>query len=160
MFNDKIDNQAYIGLDIPISSANIDDTGFMLNESAKYTAKNGSAVISTANTNLDGTGTLSSAIITGASNGTLINSIIIKALTNTTQGMVRLFVYDNVHSSYYLIEEIEIPAITKSGRDSSFEFTVPMYLYLNEGWVLYASTEKAETFNVCVESVDWTYPEA
>lgn len=85
----------------------------------QYTANTGCVTISTANSNLDGTGTLGT-VLTGASNGTLIKSIIVKAQTNTTQGMIRLFV--NGGGATELIAEIEVPAVTKSSTDPSYEY--------------------------------------
>ena len=122
----------------------------------QYTTNTGMQTISTANSNLDGTGTLSSAIVTGASNGTLIKTVTIKAQTNTTQGMVRLYVYDG-SSLTRLLLEIQIPAVTKSSTDPAFEITVPLYYALESGWQLKASTEKAETFNVIAEGQNWAY---
>lgn len=124
-------------------------------EETQYTANTGMQTISTANTNLDGTGTLSAAIITGASNGTLIKTVTVKAQVNTTQGMVRLFVYDG--SNTKLLTEIEIPAVTKGANDIAFETTIPLNYSLKSGWSLKASTEKGETFNVIAEGLDWTY---
>lgn len=120
----------------------------------QYTANTGIAVISTANSNLDGTGTLVN-VITGASNGTLIKTVRIKARVNTTQGMVRLFLYDGTNTK--LLEEVEIPAVTKSASDPAFEKVIPLYFTLKSGWILKASTEKAETFNVIAEGLDWAY---
>ena len=58
----------------------------------QYTANTGKVLISTANSNLDGTGTLGT-VLTAASNGTLIKAITVKAQVNTTEGMVRLFLF-------------------------------------------------------------------
>ncbi len=120
----------------------------------QYTANTGMVTISTANPNLNGTGTLGT-VITAASNGTLIKTVTVKAITNTTQGMVRLFIFDGLKTK--LIEEIEIPAVTKSATDPAFETTVHLYFRLKSGWLLKASTEKAESFNVIAEAQDWAY---
>jgi len=124
-------------------------------EETQYTANTGMQTISTANVNLDGTGTLSSAIVTGASNGTLIKTVTIKAQVNTTQGMVRLFIYDGTNTK--LISEIEIPAVTKGANDPAFEITIPVDYALKSGWSLKASTENSESFNVIAEGLDWVY---
>jgi hypothetical protein len=124
-------------------------------EETQYTANTGMQTISTANSNLDGSGTLSSAIITGASNGTLIKTVTIKSIQNTTHGMVRLFIYDG--SNTKLAAEIEIPAVTKSATDSAFEITIPVDFALKSGWSLKASTQNAESFNVIAEGLDWAY---
>src|SRR3990172_4619435 len=124
-------------------------------EETQYTANTGMQTISTENVNLDGSGTLSSAIVTGASNGTLIKTVTIKAQVNTTQGMVRLFIYDGTNTK--LISEIEIPAVTKGANDPAFEITIPVDYALKSGWSLKASTENSESFNVIAEGLDWVY---
>lgn len=124
----------------------------------QYTANTGIVVISTANSNLDGStgtyGTVLTSPATGAS-GTLVKTVTIKAQGNTTHGMVRLFAYDGVTTR--LVQEIEIPAVTKSSTDPAFEITVPLDLHLEPSGILKASTQNAETFNVIAEGLDWTY---
>lgn len=121
----------------------------------QYTPNTGMVTISTANSNLDGTGTLGT-VITGASNGTLIKTITIKAIVTTTQGMVRIFV-DDAKGGIVLLKEIEIPAAIKSATDPAFEITLPLYFKLKSTYILKASTEKAESFNVIAEGQNWTY---
>jgi len=120
----------------------------------QYTMNTGQVTISTANSNLDGTGTLGT-VLTAASNGTLIKTVTVKAIVSTTQGMVRLFIYDGTNTK--LILEVEIPAVTKSFNDPAFETTVPLNFSLKSGWILKASTEKGESFNVIAEGQNWTY---
>ena len=124
-------------------------------EETRYFTNMGMQTISTANSNLDGTGTLSSAIITGAYNGTLIKTVTIKAQTDTSQGIVRLYAFDGTNTK--LISEIEIPAVTKSTTDPAFEITIPVEYALKPNWSLKASTENADTFNVIAEGLDWSY---
>lgn len=121
----------------------------------QYTANTGIAVISTANSNLDGTTGTYVDVITGASSGTLVKTVTIKAQGNTTHGMVRLFAYDGTNTK--LLIEINVPAVTKSSVDPAFEIVVPLNYELKSGGKLKASTEKAETFNVIAEAFDWTY---
>jgi len=128
-------------------------------ESTNYTANTGMQTVSTANSNLDGTGTLSSAIVTGASNGTVIKSITIKAQVTTSKGMIRLFIYNGTTTR--LIKEVPIPAITKSGIFPSFMNKVDFDgkdFSLQAGYSLKVSTEIGESFNVIVEGLDWAYP--
>ncbi len=143
-----------------IPNTNIGDTGFILNMRAKYTANYGLATISTANTSLSGSGTLGT-VLTAASNGTYIKRVVIKGSVNTTTGMVRLFIgvpdgeggFNNK-----LIKEVEIPAVTKSSVRQALSVEVDLNFYLASGYLLKASTEKAETFNVIAEGMDITYP--
>lgn len=120
----------------------------------QYTANTGIVTIATANANLDGTGTLGTVLTAGA-NGTIIKTIIIKAQVNTTEGMVRLFV--RAGGSTFLLSEVHIPIVTKSSRDFSYYNVIPMNYALQSGDILLASTEKAETFNVIAEGLDYAY---
>ena len=122
----------------------------MINERAKYTANTGIVSISTANSNRNGTGTLG-VIITGASNGTLVKRIIIKATGNTTRGMVRIYCNANI------ITEVEVPAVTKSAIDTSFSAVLNLNFKLASTNTLKASTQNAETFIITAEGLDWTY---
>lgn len=129
-------------------------------ESTKYTANTAMATVSVANPNLDSTGTLAT-VLTGAANGTTIQSIVIKATGNTTDGMVRLFIFNPTTGFTRLFMEIPVPAITKSATDHSFSHRIDFGgkgFALKSGFTLRASTEKAETFNVIAEGLDWAYP--
>lgn len=124
----------------------------------QYTANTGMVKISTANSNLDGTGTLGT-VITGASNGTLIKNVIIKATgtgaTSTAQGMVRLFVTDGANTR--LLSEVPIPAMGQSSTDTTFEYVLPLNFKLESGLILKASTQNANGFNVIAEGLDYAY---
>lgn len=75
----------------------------------QYTARTGLAKLDVANTYLDGyTGTIFH-VITAARQGTLIKTIIIKAITDTTLGMVRLFVKTN--NIINLLTEIPVSVV-------------------------------------------------
>ncbi|MCW3071899.1 MAG: hypothetical protein JWO44_1789 [Bacteroidetes bacterium] len=124
-------------------------------EETQYTGNTGMVTISTANAELDGTGTMGS-VITGASNGTLVKTLTIKAQGDITAiGMVRLFIYDGTNTR--AIGEIEIPATTKSSRDATFEKTIGLDLNLKSGYVLKASTNLGQTYNVIAFGLDWAY---
>ncbi len=124
-------------------------------EETQYTANTGWATISTANANLDGTGTLGTVLTAGA-NGTLVKTITIKAQTSTSQGMVRLFI-DDVVRNISLIKEVIIPPITKASINPAFEIKVEVNITLKAGYILKASTQNADTFNVIAEGLDWVY---
>jgi hypothetical protein len=119
-----------------------------------HTANLGKATISTPNSNLGGSGSITT-IITGASNGTLIKTLIIKAQTDTSQGMVRIFVKKS--GVNYLLTEINIPPIVKSSRDLSFYTVIPLNYTLEPSEELKASTENGDTFNIVAEAFDISY---
>lgn len=127
-------------------------------ESTKFTANTGMATISTQNSNLDGSGTID-AILTAASSGTLLQSIVIKALATTTKGMVRLFIDDT--KIKLLFSEIFVPVIARSGTAHSFSYRIDFSGHdfaLESGSILRASTEIGESFNIIAEGLDWVYP--
>lgn len=120
----------------------------------QYTAKTGMVEISTANSNLDGTGTLGNVLTAGA-NGTLIKTVTIKATGNTTQGIVRLFISDGTNTR--LLQEIDVPTMTASATDPSFEAHLILNYVLESGYTLKASTQLANTFNIIAEGLDYAY---
>ncbi len=124
-------------------------------EETQYTANTGMATISTANSNLDGSGTLGT-ILTGASNGTLIKSVSIKATGNTTVGMVRLFVHDGANTAYLLLE-VPVPKNAQASTNPAWEEQITLDFTLKSGYILKASTQVAESFNVIAEGMDWAY---
>lgn len=122
----------------------------------EYKAIRGNVTISTANSNLDGTGTLGS-VLTGATS-IQIKSLFIKAGGTTTEGMIRFFIYDG--SNTRIFKEVKVPAITPNGSNKSFGklimFNKPFILPPN--YILKVSTEKAETFYVSAVGVEISYP--
>lgn len=154
MYN-QTNKETYIGMDIPISGANIDGTGFMLGERVKYTSIIGMAIISTANSNLNGTGTIADLISGGYC---LVKRITIKAQGNTTKGMVRIF-HRDTGSVTRLLREVEIPAITQSAQDQTLIAVIdePFFLGSHSSNRLRVSTEKAETFIVTAEALVFSF---
>lgn len=104
--------------------------------------------ISTANTNRDGTGTLG-LLYTAGAEGAIIETIHVKASGTTTAGMIRVFKRSG--STYYLLKEISVSAITPSGTVQAFESTLILNefgFYLEAGEMVYISTHNGESFNV------------
>ncbi len=118
----------------------------------KLYANTGVVTISTANSNLDGSGTLGS-VITGGNTGTIVKQIVIKAQGNTTEGMIRLFIDDG--SNTRLIREISIPSNIQTSVEKSTEIVVEDFIMLEPTFILKASTENAETFNIIAFGDDW-----
>ncbi|MCW3071902.1 MAG: hypothetical protein JWO44_1792 [Bacteroidetes bacterium] len=129
----------------------------MINERVQYTAVSSEALIDTANPNLDGSGAFGTLMI-GSFNGTLVRSLTIKAIGNTTLGMIRIFVRHNVfHGATALLTEIPVPYVTKSAIDPSFSVTLDLNYNLENSYTLDVSTENAESFHVTAEGLDWQY---
>ena len=115
------------------------------------------SVVSTANTNRDGTGTIVD-MITGVAAGTRINQIRVKATVTTTAGMVRIYHYDGTNTKLYT--EVLVNALTASGSVATFEATLSFTdanapILASSSQKLQASTNNAETFNIIVEAADF-----
>lgn len=119
------------------------------------------ASLSAANTALDGTGTVVT-LVTGATHGTRIDRVVVKATATTTAGMIRMFLHDG--SNFFLIAEKIVSAITPSGTVEAwggvingtagqgvFDITDDPendIFILPSGYSLRLSTHNAETFKV------------
>lgn len=113
------------------------------------------AVVSTANTNRDGTGTIAS-ILTGGTNGTKITSVITQPVVTTTAGMIRLFISQDSGSTWDLFDEIPVTAITV-GANTPGARQVRTYTDLvlpSTSHVLGASTHNAEAHRVWALGAD------
>jgi len=106
------------------------------------------AVLSAANTNRDGTGTLVDVSV-GTTNGDRIEDIEICATGATTAGVVRFYIYDATNTR--LVKEILVTAVTPSTTQAVWSYKlVDLGWLLKLNWKLKASTHNAETFNVYV----------
>ena len=121
-----------------------------MSTSAQYAATPRSALgqVSTANTNRDGTGTLAS-VLTAGSSGSRIDDIYITATGTTTAGVVRLFLFDGTNNRLW--QEILVTAVTPSTTQQVWNYTLlNQALILPVNYILKASTNNAETFNINV----------
>lgn len=120
------------------------------------TLRSEDVVVSTANTNRDGTGTLASAF-TGASTGSVVRRCRIAATGTTTDGMLRVYVYDGTNNR--LIEEIPVPARAPGATIRTWTFLwTPSggEVFLpSASYILKISTHNAETFHVTTEGMDY-----
>lgn len=115
-------------------------------------------VISTANTNRDGTGTgPATAIFTAGASGSKIEEIRVKARGTTTAGMVRIYLWDGSGTDGHLIEEVPVTAITVSSTVEAWESGALTFdnLFIPTGWSVTASTHIGETFGVFVFGSDF-----
>lgn len=67
----------------------------------------------TANTNRDGTGTITDVVVPGADTQALVAAIKVVASGATTAGMIRIFGHDG--TGYRLLHELSVAAVTPSG---------------------------------------------
>lgn len=108
--------------------------------------------VSVANTARDGTGTIAT-IFTAGANGSRIDAISLKAVGNTTAGMIRLFIHDGTNAR--LLTEVPVTAVTPSTTLPSWgaelntnTMTQVLPIVLPNGYSLRAATNNAETFNL------------
>lgn len=91
----------------------------------------------------------------GGTNGTRVDQISIQATATTTAGIVRLWLYSGSGNAQ-LFQETLITAITPSATLAAFSTSITYStLLIPNGWTLYASTEKAEAFNVILYGGDY-----
>lgn len=129
-----------------------------IGQRANYTVNTGTVVISTANSNLDGTGTTGIIISGTGTNGTIVKTITIKAIGTTTRGMVRIFNENRVTGDIDCIAEVEIPAIIPSSVDEAFYTCLEVDFHLTGSHRFRASTQNAESFIVSGEGLNLDYP--
>jgi hypothetical protein len=126
-----------------------------INERVRYTANTGSILINVANPNLDGSGIVAQPLVGQPS---LLKNITIKAIGNTTRGMVRLFTVNPISGVKGILDEIDIPAVVQSATTPAFEITYDINYYLILDQKLLVSTQNAEGFIVTVQALDISYP--
>ena len=141
---------------------------------AQYTknARQSSVVISTANTNRDGTGTMTilwtAPAFVDATNpgGSRIERIVIQATGVTTAGMIRIYVSDdatgNTAANTFLYEEVPVTAATPSGTVQAYAtalqavtFQTLFPIMIGPGNTLRVSTNNAESFEVIAMGGDY-----
>jgi hypothetical protein len=112
------------------------------------TPKSPSVLISTANTNRDGTTGVYGTVLTAGAGGSRVDRLNITATGTTTAGMVRLFL------GSALIDEIPVQAVTPNATTPAWstEIVFDSGLILQASAILKASTNNAEAFNVTVIS--------
>jgi hypothetical protein len=119
------------------------------------TPRVGSAQVSAANTNRDGTGTIVD-VLTGVAAGTKVFEIVVQATVTTTAGMVRLYYYDGTNTR--LFDEVAVSAITVGASTVAFR-TARTYTNLvlaSNTHKIQASTHNAEAINVQAFAGDLT----
>ena len=110
------------------------------------TPKLGIALVSTANANRDGTGTIETVFSAGA-NGSRIERVVVEARSTTTAGMIRLFLHNG--TTAFLWREVVVSAVTPSATVKTFREEIAVEdLVLQTGYSLRASTHNAENFNL------------
>lgn len=118
----------------------------------------GAAALSTAEASLTAPVSVAT-VLAGATKGTRVHRIVLKATGVTTAGLIRLFLHDG--TMYHLFAEIVVEAITPSSTVAAWEKAlVEAYnpelipLVLKTGWSLRATCSKTEAFKVTAHGAD------
>ena len=128
----------------------------MIGQRTKWTAQTASAEMSTANSNLNGSGTLYT-LLTGGTRGTYIKTITVKAIKLVTRGMVRIYVDSGLPTD--IISEIEIPPRSVDPSQETFAISIEVDFMLEQDWILKASIENgSENTMIFAEGLDISYP--
>ena len=122
--------------------------------------KTGNARFSTANTNRDGSGSLSTAIWTAPAEGSRIDQIQIQATGTTTAGMVRIYLID-ASANIRAFREVKVTAITVDATTRGFSEILrnadgSPICYLGASESLKFAPHAAEQFDVIAFGGDYT----
>lgn len=127
--------------------------------------RSSTATLASANTAFDGSGTMGT-VITGGTNGTRVDMIVIQATATTTAGLVNLFISDtagaNTAANTHLIRGNTIAAVTPSATTAPTNVTLTtqtnpefLPLFVPAGYTLRASTTVAQGFRVTANGGDF-----
>ena len=111
------------------------------------------SALTTANTNLDGTGTLVE-IAAGTTDGIIIERATVRASGSTTSGLIRFFISIDGGTTKRLWHSVSVDARTPSATASSWVAVVDFLRgasLKDANTKVYACPTKSETFNVVVE---------
>lgn len=129
------------------------------------TPKMGFASVSTANTAFDGSGTMAT-VLTGGTNGTRIDMIVVSATATVSAGLINLFVSDttaaNTSANTHILRSLPVTATTPSATTAPFQSTLTsqtnpelLPLFLPSGYTLRAGTTVAQGFRVMANGGDF-----
>lgn len=106
----------------------------------------------TANTAIDGTGTLVTGFTAG-SNGSRVERIRVKCAATSAAGLVNIFIFDGTNNR--LLTSIAVTAATSSVTVATFESVVTLGIVLPTGFLLKFATTIAQSTNFCAEGGDF-----
>jgi hypothetical protein len=108
--------------------------------------------LTTANTAVDGTGTIAD-LVTGGANGSRVDRVYIKAPADTTEGMIRFFVWTG--AAWRLIHEEPVTAVDGDALTPFYNATVVLpQVYVGTSQKIGVTTQISETFNILAQITD------
>ena len=114
--------------------------------------------ISTANTNLDGTGSITELFIANGTYGSVLSSVRVQSLTAlASDGMVRIFIKNGAAGTWRLLKEVPTPITSLLDPPyPTFATTLEANLSLMNDDRIGVSTNNANTFNISAFGYDIT----
>lgn len=93
-------------------------------------------------------------VLTGVAAGTRINEVVIKSAATSAAAVVRLFLFDG--TSYWLFDEVVIPAITGSSTSATnrARLTYDNLVLPSASWSLRATTSVSQATHVTALGAD------
>lgn len=83
----------------------------------------GLATLSASNTNLNGTGTITT-VVTGATSGTRVLEIVVQCAANSASALINVFVSTDSGATWKLFDQISVNSATVSGTDKAYRTSV------------------------------------
>ena len=116
------------------------------------------ATLNTANTNINGAGTLGTnviSLVTGTNPGTVVDEIQISAAGTTTVGAIRMYAFNGASTTTLLAEypvsAVATPGVSGGAHTPTWKITIrPINLNLYTAQELRFTTNNSETFHVTV----------
>jgi hypothetical protein len=121
----------------------------------------GAGTVATANSNLNGTGTIATIFTAANKSGCVLKRIVIKAQESTLfSGAVRLFISTSAApTTWYLFKEIVIPESIQSSNNAAFSIEIPTDDFtIAPQYNIGASTQLGQTFGIIITGLDFTDP--
>lgn len=119
-----------------------------------------SAAITSANTAMDGTGTVT-ALFTAGSNGSYVSLVIIRALGTNVATAIRIFLNNGstnaTAGNNALVRELSLPATTASNTAALPSFEIPLGFAISPNYVLNATIGTAVSAGVVCVAVGGDY---
>jgi len=125
-----------------------------LNTNQQWYPNIGIGIVNHGNSKLDGSGSIVDILVPGH-DGTLVNSITIKAQAVVSQGMIRFFIQPKIGTPYTIFREVIVPPYSQSDVLPSFTVILKGGFYLPAGSTLAASTQNSEPFVITVDALDF-----
>lgn len=117
----------------------------------------GTVSISTANTNLNGTGVITTLFTANGTYGSMLNTIRVNSITAIQSGMLRFFMKSSLAGSWTLLKEIPIPETPLANPPyPAYASTIEVNLEMANGYIIGVASQTNDTFLINAFGYDIT----